>query len=470
MEVHEHLAARRQQHLLRHWDELSGEQREHLTQQVLTIDFDLIDRLLRLATKTESPVDTPSERAGRATPPSNLVRLPRCDGDRAERLDAAQYGEQLLAAGKIGVLLVAGGQGSRLGFPHAKGMFPIGPVSDRSLFQLLAEQLLTRSRRSGISIPYYVMTSDATHEETVMFFHEHAYFGLEEIDVRFFQQASMPSVDAATGQLLLADKERVALSPDGHGGMLAAMSNAGLLDDMRSRGVEYLYYHQVDNPTAIVCDPEFLGLHAVRKSEMSTKVVAKRSAGEKMGVAVDVDGQTQIIEYSDLPDDVAARIGDDGQPLLWAGNMAIHVFDRQFLERIAARSDALPYHVAKKLVEHIDESGQVVAPATENAYKFERFIFDALPLAKAALVVEADRAREFNAVKNKDGDDSPQTAKAALTRIYSEWLREAGARVTDRIDVEISPLFAIDAEQVCCEVSPGLAVSESTVFDEDWRA
>eukprot|EP00913_Durusdinium_trenchii_P028493 g26721.t1 len=425
------------------------------------VDFDLITRLIDSRAAVEAPGETPADRARRAQSPTNLVRLPENDGDRAVRREASQYGEQLISAGKVGAMLVAGGQGSRLGFPHAKGKYPIGPVSERTLYQVLAEQLLARSRRAGISIPYYVMTSAATHDETIDFFETNAFFGLNPADVHFFQQASMPAVDATTGRLLLEDKGRLALSPDGHGGMLAALAAAGLLDDMRNRGVEYLYYHQVDNPTAIICDPEILGLHAVRKSEMSTKVVAKKSPTEKMGVVVDVDGQTQIIEYSDLPEEIAGKTDEDGRPLFWAGNMAIHVFDRAFLERMAAESDALPYHVAHKKVEFLDDDGNAVAPDSENAFKFERFIFDALPHATSALVVEADREREFNPVKNKEGNDSPKTAKAALNAVYAAWLRHAGAEVVDGIDLEISPLYANDSDGVARRVQPGTRVEET---------
>lgn len=435
------LSRNRQEHLLHWWDKLNNGQRGLLVTQIEAIDFPLIGKLFAERIAGDPPVDeSPASRAERARTPSNLVRLPVSDADRVTRNQAAQFGEQLLAAGKVGVILVAGGQGSRLGFPHPKGMFPIGPVTERTLFQLLAEQLLARSRQFRVSIPCYVMTSESTHDETVAFFEGQNFFGLDADDVRFFQQASMPAVDATTGQILLAEKGRIASSPDGHGGMVAALSHAGLLDEMRQRGVDTLYYHQVDNPTTIVCDPEFLGLHAVHKSEMSTKVVAKRTPTEKMGVVVDVDSRAQIIEYSDLPDELAAKTDDDDQPIFWAGNTAIHAFNREFLERIAATEDALELHVAHKNVPHIDDTGTLVEPTAENAYKFERFIFDALPHTQTALVVETDRTCEFNPVKNATGDDSPETSRGALTAIYRGWLRENGVEVAADADVEISPL------------------------------
>jgi UDP-N-acetylglucosamine/UDP-N-acetylgalactosamine diphosphorylase len=217
---------------------------------------------------------------------------------------------------------------------------------------------------------------------------------------------------------------------------------------MRSRSIDYLYYHQVDNPLARVCDPAFLGFHVQHQSEISTKVVAKLSPEEKMGVAVDVDGRTQIIEYSDMPARVAARRDAHAQLLLWAGNTAMHVFSRSFFERLRAGRIELPFHRAIKKVPFVDEAGKLVEPETENAIKFERFIFDALPLAERSLVVEARREDEFCPLKNKSGDFSPEHVRHSMARLHAQWLRAAGATVPDDLSVEISPLYALDAEEL----------------------
>jgi UDP-N-acetylglucosamine/UDP-N-acetylgalactosamine diphosphorylase len=345
-------------------------------------------------------------------------------------------------------------------------MFHIGPVSDATLFQILAEQVLARSRRAGQDIPYYVMTSDATHHDTEEFFRLHHYFGLDPENVFFFKQGNMPAVDATTGKLLLAEKGSLALSPDGHGGILAALKKSGALDDMARRGIEYLHYYQVDNPTAIVCDPAFIGWHALKGSEISTKVVAKVSATEKMGVVCDVDGCTQIIEYSDLSDELAHKRDEQGEHIFWAGNTAIHVLSRSFLERLSDGSHDLPFHVAHKKVPFIDEQGNAVEPTSPNAFKFERFIFDALPLASKALVVEADRQREFNPVKNAEGADSPATSKAALLTLARNSLRHCGCAVADDANVEISPLFALDDEELAKKVSHGTRFDSASYLRE----
>ena len=309
------------------------------------------------------------------------------------------------------------------------------------------------------------MTSDATHDETITFFSAHDFFGLPPDDVYFFAQGNMPAVDAESGKLLVSSDKTLCTSPDGHGGVVAALAKAGLLEEMRRRGIEFLHYHQVDNPTAIVCDPAFLGFHSVLDCEMSVKVVAKRSAEERTGVAVAIDGKTQIIEYSDLPAPVARKTDPDGSLLLWAGSTAIHVFSRPFLERLVQSEAALPFHIARKKVPYRDDQGKLVTPLVENAYKFERFIFDALPLAQKTLVLETDRAREFNPVKNAAGDDSPDSVRSAMARLHREWLLAAGARIDASTPVEISPLFALDSKQVRAKVKPGTLFTEPTFLE-----
>lgn len=462
-QVRETLEANGQSHLVAFWDELSDEQQARLEQQIRDIDFELVTKLIDKR-DAQARVESGGDRARRAQPPQDLVRLPGSTEDVQALQQAEQAGLELLRQGKVGAILVAGGQGSRLGFDLPKGMYPIGPVSERTLFQILCEQLLARSRQAGVAIPYFIMTSEATHSETVAFFEQNEFFGLGEENVFYFQQASLPAIDDSSHRLLLAEKGRIATSPDGHGGMLRALEKHGMLDVMRQRGIEHLYYHQVDNPTAIVCDPVLLGLHLTRHSDLTTKVVAKVSPEEKMGVLVTVDGHTEIIEYSDLPGDEAYRQDASGQDVFWAGNTAIHVFRRDFIESLLDDDLSLPFHIAHKKIPCVDESGSCVEPETPNGNKFEQFIFDALPHARVALVVEGDRAREFNPVKNADGNDSPQTSRAAMLRIAREWIRACGGQIDDSVEVEISPLFALDEQQLAEKLEPGQTFSTRTVL------
>ncbi len=446
-----------QGHLLRWWDELTDEEQVRLVTQIEDIDFDTI-REVWTASSSKSADDAAAatSRAERAEAPTSVIRQPRSEADRAVWQQAARVGEQLLAAGKVAVITVAGGQGSRLGFDHPKGMFPVGPISDRTLFRIFAEQIHARRNRHGGSILWLIMTSEATHAETVEYFEQQSYFGLDPDTVSFFQQGSMPAVDAATGKVLLQTKSSLALSPDGHGGLVAALKKAGLLDRLALERVDHVFYHQVDNPTVIMCDPALIGLHHQHGSQLTTNVVRKSAPTERMGVLVDLDGRTEIIEYSELTEEQAARQDASGQWIFWAGNTAIHVFAREFFEQLTDGRLNLPLHLAVKKVPYIDDSGNLVDPEKPNANKFERFIFDALPLAQTALIVEGDRDREFNPVKNAEGSDSPATAKAALNRIGRDWLAAAGHEISEQTQVEISPLIALDAEELAAKLAANL--------------
>src|SRR5262249_17802987 len=201
---------------------------------------------------------------------------------------------------------------------------------------------------------------------------------------------------------------------------------SGLLDHLRDRGVRHVFYFQVDNPLVKIADPTFLGHHLGRRSEASSKVVAKRSPQEKVGVFAQVNGRCTLIEYSDLPDELARQTDETGRLRLWAGNPAIHIFDVAFLERVTRGADRIPFHVAKKKVPHLNERGEQVQPEHENALKFERFIFDVLPLAERWLLVETTRQDEFEPLKNATGADSPETVYRGLCNLAADWLGRAG--------------------------------------------
>ena len=441
-----------QTHLLQWWESLNEQQQDELTSQIQSIDFAQIQRLYSPAhsSKTE---ESPAQKAERANCAANIIRLQDRLKPAMDTAQAVQAGKQLLAEGKVGAILVAGGQGSRLGFQHPKGMYPTGPVKQTSLFQMLVEQLIARSRIAGKPICYFIMTSDATHDETVAYFKQHQNFGLQTDQLHFFKQGTMPAIDTQSGKILLEDKHRIAVSPDGHGGTLKALKKSGLFEVMQEKGIEHLYYHQVDNPTAIVCDPEFLGHHLQHRAEVSVKVVSKRTPDEKMGIVCDVDNKTQIIEYSDLPKHISEQTDQTGNLLHWAGSTAIHIFNRSFLEQIASDDELLPFHQANKKVPFIDSTGTQISPTEPNAIKFERFIFDVLPVSETVLVYEIDRQREFNPLKNAEGPDSPQTVHTALCRIYSQWFNSCGFEIPPGTAVEISPLIALDESELKTKIS-----------------
>jgi UDP-N-acetylglucosamine/UDP-N-acetylgalactosamine diphosphorylase len=454
------LTAANQTHVLRFWDNLDDSGRLRLINQLESIDFDLLGKLI--AGADEKPDF--AAMAARALPPPAV----RIDGTGAawSPTDARRAGEQALASGRVGTVIVAGGQGTRLGFDSPKGMYPIGPLSGRTLFEFFADSLLALSAKYSVRIPLYLMTSPLTHDETVAYWKRNDYLGLAAEDVIIFCQGTMPAIDAVTGKLLLASKDSLSLSPDGHGGTVRALQVSGCFDDAQNRGVDLLSYIQVDNPLVSLCDVDFIGHHLMSGSEMTTQVVRKRYAEEKVGNVVMADGALRIIEYSDLPEEAAQRRDEQGGLKLWAGNIAVHMFDVPFLRRVSSSVDALPFHRARKITPYIDDQGESIKPDSANSIKFERFIFDLLPAAENAFVVEADASEAFAPVKNADGaaHDTPSQARSAICRLHRKWLREVGVEIADDVMVEINPRFALGPEQLAEKIKPGQTITSDHYF------
>lgn len=298
------------------------------------------------------------------------------------------------------------------------------------------------------------MTSRANHDETVSFFREHEWFGLDEGDVYIFPQNMIPSLDM-NGKLILETRASVFKNPDGHGGSLTALRTSGVLDDLKARGIDIISYFQVDNPLVRIIDPVFIGFHALRRAEVSSKAVAKAYPEEKVGVFVRYpDGSTSVIEYSDLPQEKARETDAEGRLLYWAGSIAIHLFDRSFVERITSGEGAsLPYHTAVKSIRGMTKQGV----REIQGLKFEKFVFDALPLTNRNVVFETLREEEFAPVKNPSGIDSVESARAMMDAQARRWLSSRGVVVPTGVKtIEISPLVAACPE----DIDAGLVIPE----------
>jgi UDP-N-acetylglucosamine/UDP-N-acetylgalactosamine diphosphorylase len=439
-----------QEQVLRFFDQLDPAGREKLTGQLRALDLHHMRDLADAYVKHKPEVHLPKD----IKPVEAYPREPRTPEQRDLYARAERRGHELLRQGKVAAFLVAGGQGTRLGYDGPKGEFPVTPVQKKPLFQVFAEQLLAHGRDAERAIPWYIMTSDANDAQTRAFFQQHNHFGLNPSDVFFFRQGMMPAFDTS-GRMLLGERDSLALSPDGHGGSLSALNKSGALADMKRRGIEHLSYFQVDNPLVHTIDPLFLGLHDLTGSEMSSKTIPKAEPLEKVGNFAIGDGKLQVIEYSDLPESLALAKNADGTLKFNAGSIAIHALRVPFVERLNASGRLeLPWHRAEKKVPYVDESGNLVKPEKPNAVKLEQFVFDAIPLAKNAIVYETDRAEEFSPVKNASGVDSPHTSLRDQIRRAGNWLRAAGVHVPDRGDgepnatLEISPLFATSAQQL----------------------
>ena len=452
-----------QQHLVQFWDELDATAQQSLADEIRSLDLAQINDL---AKQQQTVADYAGQARIAEAPPAVLLSD---SSPKIARGDAIETGEAALREGKVGMVLVAGGQGTRLGFPHPKGMFPLGPVSNRTLFHILFDRVKAIGRKYGKPVPFLLMTSPATHEATVNYLEENQYFGIPKDQVRIFCQGSMPAVDAETGNILLADKGQLFKSPDGHGGMLGALDRSGCLQWAKELGVEHFFYGQVDNPLLQICDPYFIGCHLLGQSELTSQVIRKRDALERVGNVVSVNGRVKIIEYSDLPEDAARQTNDDGSLKIWAGSIAVHMFALQFLETSLKSTTSLPFHIANKKVPFVNSAGETINPETPNAFKFERFVFDLMPLAENSLVVEVDRQQAFSPVKNAEGaaTDTAATAKADMIRLNRGWLVEAGVEVQEGVAVEISPLWALDADAVKERVGGNFEpITQPTFLDE----
>jgi UDP-N-acetylglucosamine/UDP-N-acetylgalactosamine diphosphorylase len=379
-----------------------------------------------------------------AIKPAPVITIPETEKEKEGEQDARLAGEALLRNGKVAVLIVAGGQGSRLGFEGPKGIYPISPIKRKSLFQLFAEQVKALSRRYNTRIPLLIMTSEENHDQTMRFFENKDYFGLGKETLHFFRQDMLPAV-SPDGNLLPLNNFRLFTNPNGHGGSLKALYDSGVLETLLKEGFTELFYCQVDNPLVKIADPVFLGHHAMARAEVSTKVVRRRSIEEKVGVYVSCNGKDAIIEYSDMSSENMSALDSAGNILYWAGNTAIHIFSLPFIKKINDHGFALPYHCARKNTDLTDRNGK---PARLDVWKFETFVFDAIPMAERACCMEIAREEEFAPIKNKDGADSPETARSAMIDLCRSWLREEGVIMTPNAVIEISPLFALDKAEL----------------------
>jgi len=312
------------------------------------------------------------------------------------------------------------------------------------------------------------MTSPANDAETRRFFEAHAHFGLAAGDIFFLPQRMLPALDVH-GKLILQSRGRLFQSPNGHGGSFAALRDGGALADAERRGIEHLFYFQVDNVLIRIADPEFIGLHALSGSEYSLKVLRKTGPDEKIGVVAIEDGRTRVIEYSDFSKEESESRDAAGQLRYWAGSIAIHAFRLDFFRRMGEAALQLPVHIARKRVQTIDERG---SPVEVEGIKFETFVFDALGAASKSLSVEVRREEEFAPVKNRTGVDSLESGKELLVAEHRRWARAAGLQAA--ADVEVSPLAALAAEDLrerlapeCRRAYPGPVLIER---DPDGRA
>jgi UDP-N-acetylglucosamine/UDP-N-acetylgalactosamine diphosphorylase len=446
----EKLQAISQEQVIGFLSDLSPDQKSLFLKQIEKLNFQKIPEWVEEYIKNDGSVKIPDY----LDPAPSYPPRPKT-AEQAEKYAAAsKLGQDLIHQGKVAGFVVAGGQGTRLGFDGPKGDYPISPVKKKTLFQIFSENLLAAAQKYNTVIPLYIMTSPLNYDATVEIFQSNNYYGLGKENVLIFQQGTLPNFNF-DGKILLAEKDKIASSPDGHGGSLKALYSSGAVADMQKRGVEFLSYWQVDNPLIRVIDPLFIGLHVLDQAEMSSKALIKAEPMEKVGNFCLVDGKVTVIEYSDLPDETAHRKSPDGSLAFELGSIGIHLINVSFIEKLNTNGDfALPFHRAVKKIPYVDEDGYRVEPEAPNGVKLETFVFDAIPLAKHSVILQTEREEEFAPVKNATGTDSAEVTRQMMTDRAAAWLEAAGVSIPRKSDdtpdctLEIAPSFALTPDDL----------------------
>ena len=468
-ELRESYSGAGQDHVFTFYQELATADKATLYERLVSIDPKYINGIAEKALK---PTKDTSDEETKLDPLPDSATASILDS-KAEDIDQwYESGLELVASGQVAVVLMAGGQGTRLGSSAPKGCFNIGLPSQKSLFQLQAERIWKvqelaekKSGKKDIVVPWYIMTSGPTRGPTEKFFEENKYFGLSKDDVVIFEQGVLPCI-SNEGKILMESKSKVAVAPDGNGGIYQALLTSNVRNDMRSRGIKHVHAYCVDNCLVKVADPVFLGFAASKDVDIATKVVRKRNSKEPVGLILQKNGKPDVVEYSEI-DSATAEAKDPKQPDLLkfrAANIVNHYYSFRFLEKIEEWSHELPHHVAKKKIPCINiETGEAIKPEKPNGIKLELFVFDVFPLLDLTKFasMEVKREDEFSPLKNAKGtgEDDPDTSKKDILDQGKSWVQNNGGTVESEsgatdAGVEVSPLISYVCFSFMCKISP----------------
>ncbi|KAK3702962.1 hypothetical protein QZH41_012412 [Actinostola sp. cb2023] len=472
-----------QEHVLKFWDELDEEQQTRFYDDIRSIDLAKTNR--SFATTMEEAENHKGEKKDermKPIPPEQIGSIPRAGSNLKVWEDR---GFQEISEGKVAVLLLAGGQGTRLGVSYPKGMYNVGLPSGKTLYQLQAERIVKLQelafKRSGKKcvIPWYVMTSEATKESTEKFFDDHDYFGLQKENFILFEQNTIPCL-TFEGKMILDSPGKLARAPDGNGGLYAALTTHNIVKDMKKRGVEYVHVYCVDNILVRMADPAFIGFCVGKSAQCGAKVVEKTLPTEAVGVVCVCDGKYEVVEYSEISSEVAQKRDPNGKLTFREGNIANHFFTTSFLESFCRdHEDDMPFHIAKKKIPHVDASGKRIKPTTPNGVKLEKFVFDVFQFTEKFAVLEVLREDEFSPLKNAgNGKDSPVSARQSLLNLHYQQVINAGGKFQDSNGTVLPPIpkyrnakqtdvffFRNGTVSIICEVSPLLSYRGENLED-----
>ncbi|XP_076242883.1 UDP-N-acetylglucosamine pyrophosphorylase mmy [Calliopsis andreniformis] len=443
-----------QEHLLRFWVQLSKEEKNELCQDISELNLAEVTSYYQKAVhRSSSMCKNMLDDKVSPIPNESIASVKTSDKEQLRMYE--KIGLQEIANGKVAVLLMAGGQGTRLGVSYPKGMYNVGLPSGKTLFQLQAERILCLQNiaekecgKMG-EITWYILTSEATHDETLTFLKEHNYFNLKERNVKAFKQGMLPCF-TLDGKIILDEKHKISKAPDGNGGLYRALKTQGILDDMAQRKIRSVHAHSVDNILIKVADPVFLGYCLSVSTDCGVKVVEKSSPSEPVGLVCKVEDTYQVVEYSEISKETAELRYNDGRLVYHAANICNHYFTTDFLYAIGNTYEKeMQLHAAKKKIPYVDIDGNRKVPASPNGIKIEKFVFDVFRFAKQLAVWEGIREDDFSPLKNADssGQDCPSTARNDVLKLHKKWLLNAGAvRVVK--DVEVSPLLSYAGENL----------------------
>lgn len=389
-----------QEHLLRYMDELSDREKESLCRQIIDNDFSVLKHI----------GDSSDIQNNAVISPIKALTLEEIAKDRTRY---RENGTAAIRAGKVGAVLLAGGMGTRLGSDNPKGMYDIGLTKQVFIFQRIIENLFEVVDETKSWIHLFVMTSEKNHEATTGFFREKDYFGYDREHIHFFKQDMAPASDYH-GKIFLEGKAKLASSPNGNGGWLTSLKNAGLLEFIHQEGIEWLNVFAVDNVLQRIADPCFIGATMEHGCDVGAKVVRKNHPDEKVGVMCLKDGHPSIIEYYELTDELRDTLDENGEPAYNFGVILNYLFHLESVEDIIEKK--LPLHVVEKKIPCLDDSGILQKPEMPNGYKFETLILDVIQLLNKCLPYEVEREKEFAPIKNQTGIDSVESARELLKK------------------------------------------------------